>query len=156
MSASSVAKILGEITGTPRTLMEQLLDANKKKKKQLVGNDELAGNTYTLSPNNNRISLPASKTYFNDKPERDLGCSSLGSKFSLGSNNVSDLSIRQLCRSMNETDQESFIDAKLQNLLKLKLDDITLNSTKPTENKSDNRLYVQQNMQLSKHLSYDF
>ena len=81
MSLSSIAEVLQNVeSATPRTLVDQLIQA-RKKKKQI---NENVGETYTLVPAN-RSSLPLACNTDYEKPERDLTQSSLKSKLSLDS-----------------------------------------------------------------------
>ena len=158
MSLSSIAQAVQDFdSATPRKLVDQILDANRKKQKQKEKNKNSAGDTYTVIPGS-RISLPASasSTFLNDKPEKDTTKSSYGNKLSLDSKNPIEFDSRAFHDLMSEA---TFHDPKIQRLLEMNLDDTLPETTQQSETKSDDHLFFKQNqqtLQKSKYHSFLF
>ncbi|OXU30778.1 hypothetical protein TSAR_008772 [Trichomalopsis sarcophagae] len=152
MSLSTIAQVLQDIdSATPRKLVDQILDANKKKRKQRVENNNPACETYTVLPSN-RISLPASrKTHFSEKSERDKTQNNYGHKLSLDSKNTSEFDTKCFHELLSQTNN---LDPKLRKILESDLED-TLSSETPkkSENRNDGRSSLHQNQLKSPNIS---
>lgn len=116
MSLSTIAQILQgmEPAETPGKL-DQIIDANKKKRRHREKNTNPAGDTYTLIPSS-RASMPATTPISKGKPGKDVTRSSLGNKLSLDSRNISEFDNNNFSDLIKEAD---LLQPKLNKLSEL-------------------------------------
>lgn len=143
MSLSTIAQVLQDIdSATPRKLVDQILDANKKKRKQRAESNNPACETYTLLPSN-RISLPASRsTHVSEKSEKDRTQNNYGHKLSLDSKNISEFDTKSFHELLSQTDN---LDPKLRKILESDLEDTLLSHTPQKSETQNYRSSIHQN-----------